>query len=315
MDILSNFYQLNPDKVLTSLEKAGFSPTGEFSQLNSYENRVFDIKLEGSNSIIAKFYRPNRWSLDSILEEHQFLFELIEYDIPAIAPLILPNKKTTQLVDGLISAYFPKVRARMPQELSLSEYEKIGSLLAQVHNVGCKQKTKYRPQMTTDQYGGWQELEVLQNWIAPELRGRYLDAAQELLEIIDDEVDPRSFQRIHGDCHKGNLLHNGEKFFLVDFDDFANGPIIQDFWMLLSGGDESDEELKALIYGYEELRQFPQEQIQWIPLLRTQRIIHYASWIAKRWNDPAFPKIFPDFLSYSYWAEEVEALEKILWDL
>jgi Ser/Thr protein kinase RdoA (MazF antagonist) len=314
--ISSSFFNLSPDKVLQTCEAAGFMPTGEFSQLNSYENRVFDIKLENNkDSIIAKFYRPGRWSSSALMEEHDFLKELNLEGIPAVAPLQLANRKTLIDCDDMHVAFFPKIRARMPQELSPKEFEQVGILLARLHNVGGRVDAPNRPQMSSDQYGGWNVLEELEPWIASEVRDRYLKAAEALLNAVDDEIDPSCFQRIHGDCHKGNLLHTGSEFFLVDFDDFSNGPIIQDFWMLLSGGEEGEEELHSLIYGYEELREFPEEQLGWIPLLRGQRIINYAGWIAKRWQDPSFPRLFPDFQTYTYWAEEVEALEKIAWSL
>jgi Ser/Thr protein kinase RdoA (MazF antagonist) len=131
---------------------------------------------------------------------------------------------------------------------------------------------------------------------------------------LDDLLIYQEFIRIHGDCHKGNLLHNGQQFFLVDFDDFCTGPVIQDFWMLLSGdGEEAEREREEILQGYEELREFPHHQWEWVPFLRGLRIISYAGWIAKRWEDPSFPRLFPEFNTYSYWAEEVEALEKIAW--
>ncbi|MFP5518785.1 MAG: serine/threonine protein kinase [Bdellovibrionia bacterium] len=315
MSNLDSFYQLHPDRVLHVAEQVGFLPTGEFTQLNSYENRVFDIKLEEGNSVIAKFYRPQRWSKEAILEEHEFLFDLKKEGIHAVAPLIVEGGSSVVQDQGMNVAFFPKIRARMPQELSSKELEQVGILLARLHNIGAQKTAQHRPTMDTSYYGGWHTLEFLENWISAEVRERYLDAASFLLETIDEHVDVSEFQRIHGDCHKGNLLHTGSEFFLVDFDDFANGPIIQDFWMLLSGGDDSAEELKALTYGYEELREFPQHQLDWIPLLRGQRIISYAGWIAKRWNDPSFPRLFPEFNSFSYWAEETEALEKIAWSI
>lgn len=315
MKSLSSFYDLHPDKVLQTAERAGFWPTGEFSQLNSYENRVFDIKLENRESVIAKFYRPGRWSKEALQEEHQFLGDLSAEGIRAVSPLLLKNKQTLIDCEDMWVSFFPKVRGRMPQELTLKEFEQIGILLARMHNVGGRRQAPHRPVLNTEYLGGWSTLEFLEKWIAAEVRDRYLEAAQIILENMDKHIQQDEYIRIHGDCHKGNLLHSGEEFFLVDFDDFCKGPVIQDFWMLLSGDESDSEEMQALVYGYEELRKFPDHQWDWVPILRGRRIISYAGWIASRWEDPSFPRLFPDFDTYSYWAEEVEALEKIAWSL
>ncbi|MGZ3770286.1 MAG: serine/threonine protein kinase [Bdellovibrio sp.] len=336
MDKSSSFYNLNPEKVLLAAEKAGFIPTGEFTQLNSYENRVFDIKLEEpyapdlsnisgtsntpealnkNKNLIAKFYRPYRWSKEAILDEHEFLISLKNEGIFAVAPLQSEDDKTLFEIEGMYVAFFPKILGRMPQEFLSGELHKVGRLMAQVHNVGARKPALHRPNLDTLNQG-WSTLDFLQEWISPELRKRYNIAAEDILYAIDDTVDSSEFIRIHGDCHKGNLLNNGKEFFLVDFDDFLNGPVMQDFWMLLSGDEDSlDDEKMQIIDGYEELREFPHHQWSWIPLLRGLRIIHYAGWIGKRWEDPSFPRLFPEYNTYKYWAEEVEALEKIAWQI
>jgi len=320
MDKSSSFYNLDPEKVLSATEQAGFFPTGEFTQLNSYENRVFDLRLEeplagtSTKNIIAKFYRPQRWSYSALQEEHEFLLSLQLEGIPAVAPLILDGGKSILEQEGIFVTFFPKVLGRMPQEFLQNDLLRVGRLMAQVHNVGARKKAVSRP--TMDGSDAWATLDMLQTWIAPEVRGRYNAAAEIILEAIEDTFDPSEFIRIHGDCHKGNLLNNGQEFFLVDFDDFVNGPVMQDFWMLLSGDeDQTEDEKFQIIDGYEELREFPHHQWAWIPLLRGLRIISYAGWIAKRWQDPSFPRLFPDYNTYSYWAEEVEALEKIAWKI
>ena len=311
-----NFYQLDPQGVMLAAERAGFEPTGEFQQLNSYENRVFDLSLENGDHVIAKFYRPERWGQAAILEEHEFLLSLQGEGIPAIAPLSQKDGSTVSLQDGLWTTFFPKVRGRLPDELINEDLVRVGRLLARVHMVGARKSAQYRPQMDTAHNGGWSTLDRLEAVLVPELKNRYFDAAEKILEAVDDVLDPSEFQRIHGDCHRGNLLSNGRDFFLVDFDDFLNGPVVQDFWMLLSGDEDLFEEEQALILeGYEELMDFPQHQWDWIPLLRGLRIIRYSGWIAERWKDPSFPHLFPDFGLYPYWAKEVEALEKIAWNL
>lgn len=322
MNKSSSFYNLDPEKVLLAAEQAGFMPTGEFTQLNSYENRVFDIKLEEAlkdaaqtKNVIAKFYRPQRWSRAAIEEEHEFLISLKNEGIPAVAPLLHHGSSILE-VDDMFVSFFPKVLGRMPQEFLDGELKKVGRLMAQVHNVGARKEALHRPVLDSSYYGGWDTLDFLEDWIAPEVRDRYVRVAEDILYAIDDTFNPEEFIRIHGDCHKGNLLNNGQQFFLVDFDDFVNGPVIQDFWMLLSGDeDQLDDEKYQIIEGYEELREFPDHQWNMVPMLRGLRIISYAGWIAKRWEDPSFPRLFPEFNTYSYWAEEVEALEKIAWKI
>ena len=213
---------------------------------------------------------------------------------------------------------------RLPQELSLSNLKSIGRNLALIHNVGEKQEAVHRKYLNTNDYG-WPALENLANWVSPEIWNRYMQASEEILNFLDDYLDDSSFFRIHGDCHRGNIImtdshdlekHQAPPFFMVDFDDFCMGPAVQDFWMLLSGPlSESQNELDSLISGYEEFRHFPDEQIQLIEALRGLRIIHYAHWIAKRWQDPVFPTYFPQFREFIYWAEETEMLEKIAWQL
>jgi Ser/Thr protein kinase RdoA (MazF antagonist) len=322
---VQGFYNLQPESVLDAAEFCGFKVTGEFTQLNSYENRVFDIRLEDSQAIIAKFYRPNRWNESTILEEHEFLRELKAEGILAVAPLSVappskapPSKGNNTLVNfqGLWVAFFPKIRARMPQELLTNDLKQIGRLMARVHNIGEQKDFSHRPVLDSSYYGGWETLDFLQEWIAPEVRHRYNEAAELIISAMDHEVNVNEFIRIHGDCHRGNILTDSKEYFLVDFDDVCMGPVVQDVWMLLSGDEDSSveyhDEIKYFLEAYEELRLFPSHQWDWIPILRGIRIIGYAGWIAKRWSDPSFPKIFPEFNSYRYWAEEVDALSKIV---
>jgi len=321
-----HFHRLTPEVVLAGVEAAGFQTTGEYTQLNSYENRVFDIRLESGHPqvsgdrVIVKYYRPLRWDRAALLEEHFFLLELDQAGIPAIAPLTQANGETLSSYEGMWLAVFPKALGRMPQELGLKELEGVGRLLARVHNVGESQDARARPILDVDNFGG-PSLEVLRSWVAPEIWPRYQKACESILSYLDEHLDTDEFIRIHGDCHRGNLLQQDSKdgrqgFFLVDFDDFVMGPVAQDFWMLLSGeADTHEAELESLLSGYEELRFFPRHQMRLFEPLRGLRILHYAAWIARRWNDPSFPRLFPEFGSFSYWAEEAEALERIAWSL
>lgn len=293
--------------VLQSAEEMGFRPTGEFTQLNSYENRVFDLRLEDANlpRVIAKFYRPGRWNQKAIEEEHFFLQELASEGIPVAAPL-----KRLISFSGLFVAFFPKVQGRMPEEFINGDLASIGRLLARIHNIGSRSKFQYRPIITESPFTPWDSLDLLSEWVAPEVWGRYNSAAGQLIEKLEINLDPKSYIRLHGDCHRGNLLFN-KSFFFVDFDDCMMGPEVQDFWMLFQ--DQSPEEQEKILEGYTELRSFDESQWELIPLLRALRIISYSAWIARRWSDPSFPRLFPNFQSYTFWAEETEALEQLLW--
>lgn len=321
-NLAQEFFQLTPETVLAGVEAAGFTTTGRYFQLNSYENRVFDIALEPGGEreqLIAKYYRPGRWSEKTILEEHFFLEELTAAGIPAVAPLKQSNNSTLSVYNGLFLALFAKARGRMLQELGLEQLKQIGTLLARLHNVGEQRQAKFRPVLTAETYGA-DSLNILADWVAPEVWERYEKAALQIIDFLSEELNPETYIRVHGDCHRGNILQQDlrdeeRKYFFVDFDDFCMGPVAQDFWMLLSGEEEREAELEALLSGYEELRHFPKTQLNLLRPLQGLRIIYYAAWIAKRWSDPSFPKLFPDYESYTYWAEETEALERIAWGL
>lgn len=312
---LKNFYSLSPDHVLNTIEANGYQTTGELLQLNSYENRVFDIRLEPTGNLIAKFYRPLRWNATTLNEEHTFVEELLQNGVPTIGAY-KKNGFVHTTSDGIFYSLYPKRKGRMPQEFLPGQLKTVGRLIAQLHNTGAQKPFKHRQTMGDRDYLPFQSLDILEDYVQAELWSRYSEAVNTILDFLDDRLDPRQFLRIHGDCHKGNLLDDGAGFFFVDFDDSINGPAVQDFWMLLSSaGDEGMSELHELLDGYAELRDFKDDDIDLIPALRGLRIFSYAAWIANRWSDPVFPKLFPDFRSYNYWADEVERLEAIAWNL
>lgn len=313
----NQFYDLGPNLILSTAEKNGFSPTGELIQLNSYENRVFEIKLEDRNSIIAKYYRPGRWSKETILDEHKFTEELRKEDIEVASALKLKNNSTLDTVENIHYAFFDKVRGRMVQELTTPNFQKLGRWLARLHNVGSLKPAIHRASIGPENDHKWEQLEKMIPTVSPEVVNRYENAAIELFERLDDALPDFEFIRLHGDLHRGNILQDSNSdFVMVDFDDMINGPEVQDFWMLMPSSDIKDSpEFETLIEAYSELREFPHEQLDLIPLLRGYRIITYAMWIMNRWQDPSFPRLFPDYGSYSYWAEETENLEKIVYSL
>ena len=305
---------------MDTLENLGFQPTGEYSQLNSYENRVFEMALEKGSSIhsriIVKVYRPRRWSQKQILEEHQFTQELLDHDLLTVPPLQLSTGTTLAEFQGLSFAVFPRFQGRMLQEILPEELKRFGSLLARMHNIGAERPARHRLRMDIETFGT-ANLSLLKNWVAPEVWHRYQRAAEQIFAQLEERLDFDSFHRIHGDFHRGNLLLKeipGEtsQLAIVDFDDFVMGPAAQDFWMLLTGDEDTfDREIDLLAEGYEEFREFPYEQVDLILGLRGLRIVSYAAWIARRYEDPVFPQLFPQFRDYIYWAEETEALERL----
>ena len=331
-ELKRQFFALDPQLMLAGVDAAGFQTTGQYIQLNSYENRVFDVFLEpgspwpdtdssqASDRVIVKYYRPMRWSQKSLLAEHFFLAELKSQGVHAISPLNLANNSSLFSFEGLWMAAFPKGLGRMPEELNSDDLRAIGRTLARIHNIGAQKPATDRLSLNMQTYG-WPAIELLQSWVAPEVWERYQRAANEVLTCLESELDESKFIRIHGDCHKGNILKTDPRdaqpeYFFVDFDDFCNGPTAQDFWMLFSETEaQNQSERDDLLAGYEELRDFPHADEALFAPLRGLRIIHYAAWIARRWEDPSFPKLFPQFREYTYWAEETEALEQIAWSL
>lgn len=330
-----NFYNLDPSVVLDAVESLGLRVTGKYYQLNSYENRVFDIEIEEglkelneksqvsalgaeAKSLIIKFYRPNRWSKSCIQEEHDFTRELNKSGVSAVSPFFIDGNSIFER-HGMFFSLFPKAYGRMPQELDELSLQSIGRILARLHNVGDQKKSVHRPWLDIETYGD-QSLEFSSNFIYPDLKEKYLDCSYNILDRLDDALQSLKYLRIHGDCHKGNILQTDpreglKEYFFVDFDDFCMGPAIQDFWMLMTDlkdvDPENNFELKNILQGYSELREFDLNSLVLIPLFQGLRIIYYAGWIAKRWDDPSFQKLFPQFKDYNYWAQELQILEEI----
>jgi Ser/Thr protein kinase RdoA (MazF antagonist) len=328
---MNGFYQLTPDRILNTIEGLGYRLTGRTLQLNSYENRVFQLEIEPTDrdaieteKIITKFYRPGRWTREQIQDEHDFLNELAGEGVPVVAPLCPQGGKQTLFQthfedEEIYFCVFPKMSGRLPQELGPRDLKAVGRRLAQIHNVGARKVALHRPNLDVETFG-WASLDIISQSIWPELKKRYFDCASEILEVLERRLASATYLRIHGDCHRGNFLQTGKvladnspEYFFVDFDDFVNGPAAQDFWMLLDGDDEVGvEEMNAIMSGYEELRKWNREELDLMPALRALRLISYSCWIAKRWEDPSFPQLFPNFNTYLYWLEETDALERLL---
>lgn len=316
------FFQLTPERVLEAVESSGLICTGRCQALNSFENRVYDVELEdGAGRRIVKFYRPGRWSEQQILEEHQFLQDLAAAEIPAVAPLPFADGRTLRAMPpiegvdpGIWFALFPRVGGRAPDELNEEDCLRVGRLIGRIHNVGATREAPHRVRLTPETYG-LANLEFLlkEGFIEATVRGRYEAAVRAICEHLTPQFKYLAVHRLHGDCHLGNLLFNPQGAFFVDFDDMVVGPAVQDLWLLIPGRDrEGLHRRNLLLEGYEEMRQLDRGTLGLIEGLRALRFVHYSAWLARRWDDPAFPRAFPQFGSAQYWAEETQDMEQQL---
>jgi Ser/Thr protein kinase RdoA (MazF antagonist) len=305
------FYQLTPEVVLQAIEAGGLSPTGHCLALNSYENRVYDLKLDDGSHVVSKFYRPGRWNEEQILEEHAFLLQLRDDEIPVCAPLHFDDGSTLQKTQGIHYAIWPRTGGRAADELTDEKIQVMGRLLARIHNIGAAREIAHRPALTGETYGLAPLAFLKENGFLPShLVQRYSDAVHEIVTIFDALSAEVPFHRIHGDCHFGNLLNGSEGLYVLDFDDFLNGPAVQDVWMLVPARDrEGLRQRDLFLDAYRTFREFDPAWLRLIEPLRSLRYIRYAGWIARRWDDPAFPPAFPHFGTESYWEEETDDLE------
>ena len=312
MKISSNtpYDSLTPDVVMNALESIGYQPTGAVFTMNSYENRVYDVGIENAGNIVAKFYRPNRWIKEQILEEHQFLQNLNTYEIPVIAPIENNNGETLFEFDGYFFTVFPKFGGRAIELNTAEDYTVMGRLLARIHQVGEGVLFQHR-KILTPQFYGWESLSFLResSLIPAEIMGGYDALVTQLLNQVDAiwrQVDFRNI-RVHGDCHLGNILQNHQTYFL-DFDDALNAPAVQDLWMFVTGErHEMSQQMSFLLEGYTQLREF---KLSLVEALRSLRMIHYSAWIAKRWDDPTFKHNFSFIDTPMYWQQHMQDLRE-----
>jgi Ser/Thr protein kinase RdoA (MazF antagonist) len=310
------YASLSPAVVQDALEGLGQRCDGRVLALGSYENRVYQVGIEDVQPLVAKFYRPGRWSDAAILEEHAFALELAAQEIPVVAPQVTDGQ-TLHVHAGFRFAVFPRRGGRWPELGTPQEREWVGRFLGRIHGVGRAARFQLRPRLSIDTLG-WQAREVVLagDWMPDYLAQKYADVTEALL----DEVEARatdwggaSVLRIHGDCHRGNILWTDAGPHFVDLDDCQTGPAIQDLWMLLAGSrQETRIEMRDLIAGYEQFLPFDRAELALIEPLRTLRMIHYAAWLARRWHDPAFPQAFPWFATPRYWEDHYRALDEQL---
>lgn len=315
-----HFFELTSDKILDTVESVlagdlkGQRSTGRILALNSLENRVHEIELESGTKIISKFYRPGRWTKEQISEEHQFLHKLFAAEIPVVAPLHLKTGTSlAQSQEGIFLAIFPKVRGRLVDELSKTQLETLGRYLGRIHQMGKSFPLKYRLKMSTKIWG-YDSLEFLMKspYLEGDFKPHYERAVRAFLRIADEKLQGVPLQTVHGDCHLGNTLWEGESPFFLDFDDMMAAPAVQDIWMIVRGRDEeANEQRRILLSTYEQMCEFDWSQLSLIEVLRGLRIIHYSAWIGRRFDDPSFPSSFPSFGTAAYWRSEIEAIDEI----
>ena len=310
---LHDFAKLTPDMVLDAIESLGYISDLRVFALNSYENRVYQVGIEGKDPIIAKFYRPHRWSNDQILEEHKFSLTLSELEIPVIPPLQIDGKSLFEFNDYRFSIY-PRKGGYAPELEDLDTLYTLGQHIGRIHALGKSSPFTYRPELNIQSFGHHSQQFLLNNnFIPSSLTESYESLSIHLLDKVSAVFEGTNFETIalHGDCHPGNILSRPDSLYIVDMDDARNGPAMQDIWMLLSGDTEQKRsQLSNIIEGYEEFCEFNYGEFRLIESLRTLRLIHYAAWLAKRWEDPAFPMAFPWFNTERYWAEHILELRE-----
>lgn len=308
------YANLSPDEVLNSIEQFDYNCDGRLLALNSYENRVYRVGLDDGSSIVAKFYRPHRWSNDAILEEHTLTLELAELEIPVVAPLTIAGKTLLQTEHFRI-ALFKNRGGRAPDLEDFDQLEQMGRFMGRIHQVGKAQAFEYRPSLTIQTFGyDARDFVLSNNFIPPELVDAYQSLTQQLLveaEQCYERAGDISLIRCHGDCHPSNVLWTDDGPHIVDFDDARMAPAVQDLWMFLAG-DRADRTagLDAVLSGYTEFCDFDARELHLIEALRTLRLIHYYGWLAKRWNDPAFKIAFPWFNTQRCWEDHILSLRE-----
>ncbi len=314
------YENLDPSLILTAIESVGYLCSGSLLALNSYENRVYQVGIEDASPLIAKFYRPNRWSSEAILEEHQFSLELAEREIPVIAPLVNADAKTLHEYQNYRFALFPRRGGRALDQDNLDQLEWMGRFIGRLHAVSACKPFKYRGALNVQTHGYFPYQFLIKNNFIPDyLKKHYCETVEAVLNRIDhlfNNITDLKLIRLHGDCHLGNVLWNDAGPHIVDLDDSVMGPAIQDIWMLLSGDPmQTRLQLSIILEGYREFHDFDMRELQLIEAMRTLRMIQYSAWLACRWEDPAFPRAFPWFNTTHYWDEQLANLKDQLFIL
>lgn len=309
-----SFATLTPDCVLNALESIGLRCDGRLLGLNSYENRVYQVGIDDSAPLVAKFYRPARWTDEAILEEHAFVQELVEREIPVV-PASTIDGKTLHHFDGFRFSVFAKHGGRAPELENRDTLEWLGRFLGRIHAVGAIKNFEHRPTLNIQTFGIEPREYLLANGFIPnDIDAAYRSVTQQALDGVRhcfDRAGAVKSLRLHGDCHASNVLWTDEGPHFVDFDDSRMGPAVQDLWMLLSGEREDRvRQMGDVLAGYEDFYEFDPRELHLIEALRTLRLLHYSAWLARRWDDTAFKQAFPWFNTQIYWQNRILELRE-----
>ncbi|MEI8121436.1 MAG: serine/threonine protein kinase [bacterium] len=310
---IPDFSHLTPDAVINAVEETLGVRCGNLCRpLNSYINRVYEVGLDAGGFVIAKFYRPGRWSRDALQDELDFLQELNAAEVPVVPPMPSPDGALLHQLGGAWFALFPKRGGRPLDEPTPEEWSQLGRLISRMHVVGATHSPRDRirldPRESTMAH---LDFILSSGTVAPQYRDAYEDAVCGLVDQIDQSFDDVDTLRLHADCHRGNILHRpGEGYHLLDFDDMAVGPAVQDLWMLLPDRlPKARPQLDLLLEGYETFREFPSDTLRLIEPLRAMHFIHFTAWCARQKADGGFARLAPDWGSQDFWRQEMAALE------
>ncbi|HEY1150132.1 MAG TPA: serine/threonine protein kinase [Pseudoduganella sp.] len=308
------FSDLSPDCVLDALASIGLYGDGRLLALNSYENRVYQVGIEDGKPLVAKFYRPGRWTDAQILEEHAFVAELEEREVPAVPALVIDGR-TLHEYQGFRFAVFPRHGGRAPELDDPAVLEWTGRFIGRIHAAGAAKPFTERPALDPATFGAEpRDWLLAHDFLPPELVTPWKSVVDQALEGVARcyaRAGDVSLIRLHGDCHGGNVLWTDAGPHFVDFDDARTGPAVQDLWMMLSG-ERKDmvRQMGDILAGYEDIREFDPRELYLVEALRTLRLIHYSAWHARRWDDPAFPAAFPWFNTQRYWQDRILELRE-----
>ena len=310
------FHRLTPDFVMDAVESQDFRCDCRILALNSYENRVYQVGIEGEKPLIAKFYRPGRWKDLQIVEEHLLSLDLAEHELPVVAPWRNRDGETLFHYHNFRFALYPRQGGHAPEFDNLDNLLILGRMLGRMHRIGAVRSFEYRPVLDSQSFGHESVALIREQFIPKAYHESYSVLTGQLLERIDSLLAAAGslrLIRVHGDCHSGNILWRDDAPHFVDFDDSRMAPAVQDIWMMLSGDRQrKTQQLDALLEGYREFHAFDPAELALIEPLRTLRMLHYSAWLARRWDDPAFPIAFPWFNTVHYWGEHILELREQL---
>jgi len=313
------YTRLTPDQVIAAVESTGRFSDARILALNSYENRVYQVGIEDEEPLIVKFYRPHRWSAEQVDEEHRFTQFLLEHEIPVVPPLVIDATgqfPTIGMHDGFMFAIYPRQGGRAPELDNLDHLHQLAQCIGRIHAVGLGFEFRYRIALSVEQSSVNVDYLLDAGFIPRDLVEAYRAISGEILAAIElrrpDDSEIRQIS-LHGDCHRGNVLWRDDSPHFVDFDDAIRGPAIQDLWMLLSGDMTGQQrQLIEIVEGYETFNALDLRELRLVEPLRAMRVLHFNAWLARRWDDPAFPMAFPWFNTPRYWSEYILELKELL---